>query len=239
MPGKLFIFNDILKKHKFHLPVRYGISNRLAFPRLDPVDYLESLFRTSAQIIQWREKDLDPERTRVLVRQGVRLARKTGKIMLVNSFVDIALEEGADGVHLTSSQDVKEVEYKRKRWGGKDFLMGKSVHSLKEAQKAAILGLDYVILGPIFPPLSKRSYRLPLGTSLLHEVVQRTDSPVIAVGGIDESRFEMIFRTGAAGVAGISWVSRELGEMIETQDSHQRKSTSSELKPGPNAAQRP
>ena len=219
--------------------MRYGISNRLAFPQLDPVNYLESLFRTSAQFIQWREKDLDPEINRVLVRQGVRLAKKTGKVLLVNSFVKIALEEGAGGVHLTSSQNAKEVEEKRKSWGDKDFLMGKSVHSLEEAQKAANSGADYVILGPIFSPLSKRSHSGPLGTILLQEVVEKIDRPIVAVGGIDESRFETIFRTGAAGVAGISWVIREIDEMIETQDSHQRKSKTSELKPGPNAAQRP
>ena len=134
----------------------------------------------------------------------------------MNSFVDIALEEGANGVHLTSGQNAKEIEDKRKSWGDKSFLLGKSVHSLKEAQTAINLGADYVILGPIFSPLSKRSHRLPLGTSLLQEVVERIDSPIVAVGGIDESRFETIFRTGAAGVAGISWVLRELGEMIET-----------------------
>ena len=208
-------FNDILGKHNLQSPILYGISNRRAFPNLEPLSYLELLFQTRADIVQWREKDLPDEQNRSFVQRGVRLASETGKLFLVNSLLEVALEEEADGVHLTSSQDVGEARRVRGRFGARQSLLGKSVHTLSEAERAEAEGVDYLLLGPIFDPLSKRSDLLPLGCSTLQEAVQTLSIPVIAIGGIDESNFEEVFKTGAGGAAGITWVHREVRRLLE------------------------
>ena len=208
-------FNDILGKHNLQSPILYGISNRRAFPNLEPLSYLELLFQTRADIVQWREKDLPAGQNRSFVQRGVRLASETGKLFLVNSLFEVALEEEADGAHLTSSQDVGEARRVRDRFGARPSLLGKSVHTLSEAERAEAEGVDYLLLGPIFDPLSKRSDRLPLGCSTLQEAVQTLSIPVIAIGGIDESNFEEVFQTGAGGAAGITWVQREVRRLLE------------------------
>ena len=212
--GKLLTFNDILKRHNLQSPILYGISNRLAFPHLDPSNYLELLFQTRAHILQWREKDLPAEDNRVFIRQGVRLAQQTGKLFFVNSLFEMALEEGADGAHLTSIQDVGEARRARDRLRAGQYTLGKSVHTLRESEMIQAQEVDYLLLGPIFDPLSKESDRSPLGTSGLRKAVQRLSTPVIAVGGIDESNFEEVFKTGASGAAGISWVQREVERLL-------------------------
>ncbi len=208
-------FNDILGKHNLQSPILYGISNRRAFPNLEPLSYLELLFQTRADIVQWREKDLPAEQNRSFVQHGVRLASETGKVFLVNSLLEVALEEEADGAHLTSSQDVGEARRVRDRFGARQFLLGKSVHTLLEAERAQAEGVDYLLLGPIFDPLSKPSNRLPLGCPTLQEAVQTLFIPVIAIGGIDESNSEEVFETGAGGAAGITWVQREVRRFLE------------------------
>jgi len=207
-------FNDILRKHNLQSPILYGISNRRAFPNLEPLSYLELLFQTRADIVQWREKDLSAGQNRSLVQRGVRLASETGKLFLVNSLFEVALEEEADGAHLTSSQDVGEARRGRDRFGARPSLLGKSVHTLSEAERAEAEGVDYLLLGPIFDPLSKPSDRLPLGCSTLQEAVQTLSIPVIAIGGIDESNFEEVFKTGAGGAAGITWMQREVSALL-------------------------
>ena len=208
-------FNDILKKHKLRSPILYGISNRLTFPDLEPLKYLELLFQTRAHIVQWREKDLSAEQNRVFIQHGVRLARKTGKLFFVNSLFEMALEEEADGAHLTSSQAVGEARRARDRFHARQSLIGKSVHTLSEAEGAEAEGVDYLLLGPIFGPLSKRSDLLPLGCSTLQEAVQTLSIPVIAIGGIDQSNFDEVFKTGAGGAAGITWMYREVSRLLE------------------------
>lgn len=207
-------FSDILEKRDLSLPVIYGISDRRAFPELASSEYLKLLFRTRAQVVQWREKDLEPEENRPFIQLGARLAADAGKIFLVNSLATLALEEGAGGVHLTSEQPVEAVHRIREQSEKKDFLIGKSAHSFAEAEAAESAGADYVLLGPVFPPLSKESNRAPLGRTTLLEVVQALSIPVIALGGLDESNIPGILNTGVAGVAGITWVHDELKRLI-------------------------
>ena len=208
------IVTNILEKHNFPAPIRFAVSNRLAFSELDPLDYLKLLFRTSAHIVQWREKDLTPQKNRLLVRQGVKLARQQGKLFFVNTLFDVAFEEGADGAHLTSGQAIEAARSSRQHLQGNATLIGKSVHTLEEAETAEREGAEYLLLGPIFDPLSKVSHTSPLGTSTLREVVEAVTAPVFAIGGVDEPHFKEIFKAGACGVAGITWVHREVEKML-------------------------
>ncbi len=210
----MLTFKGTLERHNLQSPILYGISNRLVFHQLDPLKYLELLFQTRAHILQWREKDLPAEKNQVFIQHGVRLAKQTGKLFLVNSLFEMAFDEGADGAHLTSSQDVEEARRTRERLGARQSLLGKSVHTLPEAEMIEAQDVDYLLLGPIFAPLSKESNRPPLGNSTLRKAVQRLSTPVIAVGGIDESNFDEIFKTGASGAAGISWVQREVEGLL-------------------------
>lgn len=195
--------------------MKYGITCRKAFPDLNPSDYLDLAFSTSAGIIQLREKDLRTGNLRQLVVQGVRLARTKHVIFLVNSEVRMALQEGADGVHLRSRQSVIKARQARRESGAGKFVIGKSVHSITEAVTAEDEGVDYVMLGPIFPPISKTSSIQPLGWSALREAAQMLYIPVIAVGGIDPVTKQSVFKTNALGAAGISWIKEEIEPFAE------------------------
>lgn len=210
MSGKLLTFVATLKKRKFEPPILYGVSSRQAFPDLRPLHYLELLFQTRAHILQWREKDLSPEQNRPFVRRGAQLAQQTGKLFLVNSQVELALQERAHGVHLTSDQELPQALELRDQSGAREFLIGKSVHSVKEAEQAEREGADYVLLGPIFDPISKGFDRHPLGLSALREAAQMLYIPVLALGGIDQTTFPEVLKTNAIGVAGISWLQEEI-----------------------------
>jgi thiamine-phosphate diphosphorylase len=206
----LRIFATISGKRSLTAPVWYGISARSFFPELDPSRYLEALFSATADIIQWREKDLPGELLRPLVRLGSELARLTGKIFLVNSATWAALLESADGVHLTSTASVLEAVRARRQSGRTDFLIGKSVHSVEEAIEAAAEGADYLLLGPVFDPLSKARQLAPIGLDALRSAVEQLQVPIFALGGIDKANAPLVLQTGVAGVAGISWVKEEI-----------------------------
>ncbi len=203
-------FATISGKRNLTAPFWYGISARSFFPALDASRYLEALFKTSADIIQWREKDLPGQLLRPLVRLGSELAGETGKIFLVNSATRVALLESADGVHLTSTASVGEADRARRQSGRSDFLIGKSVHSVQEAVRAAAEGADYLLLGPVFDPLSKERQMAAIGLEALRASVERVQIPIFALGGIDEGNAAAVLQTGVAGVAGISWVKEEI-----------------------------
>jgi thiamine-phosphate pyrophosphorylase len=210
----LLTFNDILRERNLEPPLLYGISHRRAFPELDPLDYLELLFQTSAHILQWREKDLSAEENRPFIRRGVELSRESDKLFLVNSLVEVGLEEGTDGVHLTSDQEVIGAREARRQAAPKQFILGKSVHSLAEAVSAESEGVDYILLGPVFDPLSKQTNRRPLGGSSLRAASRMLNTPVFALGGVDDSNFEEVFESRVTGAAGISWIQHEIDKLV-------------------------
>jgi thiamine-phosphate diphosphorylase len=201
-------FASILGRPELAPPLLYGISARDTFPGLELFRYLELLFKTQAHVLQWREKDLPEDVARGCIRKGVALARNTGKVFIVNSFVPLALEEAAHGVHLTSKQEIA-IALSLRGENSSGFLIGKSVHSLEEARKAESEGADYILLSPIFAPFSKRSVQTPLGIEVLQEVTSLLRIPVFALGGVDPGHLQMVHQAGAAGVAGISWLRQE------------------------------
>jgi thiamine-phosphate pyrophosphorylase len=208
----LHTFASILREPEPLPPLLYGISAREAFPELDLFQYLELLFKSRAHILQWREKGLPVETSRECIRQGVALARSSGKVFLVNSLLELAWEERAHGVHLTSRQDTIAARRRREAPG---WLIGKSVHSLGEARIAEEEGADYVLLSPIYAPLSKADSRPPLGLETLRKAARLLRIPVFALGGVTDGHLQTLHREGAAGVAGITWLRREVEKALQ------------------------
>lgn len=198
--------NRLLEAVRGRPPLRYAISSRVLIPGRDSAGYVAALFRTPADLVQLREKDLDREALRPLVKAGVTAARETGRLLLVNSELSLALEERADGVHLPGGGSVIDALRARNRSGLDRFLIGKSVHSVEEAVVACGDGADYLLLGPVFPPISKVSSTALVGLSGLREAVGRVSVPIFALGGIDEGNEAQVLATGVIGIAGISWV---------------------------------
>src|SRR5579862_8874797 len=115
--------------------------------------------------IQIREKDLTARQLLALAERAVAKARHAGSTrVVVNDRIDVALAASAHGVHLTTrSLPIAEV----RRIVPEGFLIGKSCHSLADAEAAESTGADYILLGPIFPTPSKLPYGPPLGVSIL------------------------------------------------------------------------
>lgn len=82
--------------------------------------------------------------------------------------------------------------------------MGVSCHSLEEVRTAEEEGADYVVFGPVFPPLSKPSLLPAVGLEGLARAAAAVKIPVLALGGVTRANANACLGAGAAGVAGIS-----------------------------------
>jgi thiamine-phosphate diphosphorylase len=118
--------------------------------------------------------------------------------VVVNRRVDVARMIAADGVHLgfdgMAPADARALL-------GPAALIGVSTHAPGEAARALRAGAGYVHLAPIFPPLSKRSERPPLGIAAVESSAGMAGGPVIAQGGIEAGHVPALVAAGAAGIA--------------------------------------
>lgn len=149
-------------------------------------------------MVQLREKDLP---TRELLKLAKRLKETlAGQApLLVNGRPDVAFAAEADGAHLPADG----LPPKAARAAlGRGALIGRSIHSPREARAHERAPLDYLELGTIFP---SRSH--PGGRTLGPEGVRAACAygvPILAIGGVTHENVGDVIEAGASGVAVIS-----------------------------------
>jgi thiamine-phosphate pyrophosphorylase len=155
-----------------------------------------------ASIVQLRAKHAtDREALRLAVAIRV-LTREAGVLFFVNDRFDLALLAGADGVHL-GQEDLPPASLPAEIRAR--LLVGRSTHTLAQAEAAKAEPCDYVAFGPVFGTTSKQSPYDARGADALRRIVACTaPRPVVAIGGIDVGRAREATGAGAAGVAVIS-----------------------------------
>jgi thiamine-phosphate pyrophosphorylase len=156
-----------------------------------------------AGIIQYRNKRA-PRTLRL--EQATRLAalcREAGAIFIVNDDIELAVESGADGLHLGRGDG--SIADARLRLGA-DRLLGASCYdSLDTARAAVAAGADHVAFGSFFPSAVK-----PEAVRASIDIVARARSqvgvPVVGIGGITAENAGPLVAAGIDAVAVISAV---------------------------------
>ena len=191
------------------IPRLHLISDRRLWP-LDRFPELACLVvDAGVDAIHLREKEL-PGGPLAEAARALRHAIGHRALLFVNERVDVALVAGADGVHLPetglSPREVREI-------AGSRLMIGRSVHDLEGAQRAAAEGADFVIAGNVYETDSKPG-QTGRGVEFVHRLAERCPLPVIAIGGITPERVPEVLRAGAWGVAVLSGI---LGDAQPTE----------------------
>ena len=188
------------------------------------VERIGTAARAGIHIIQIRERDLDSRTLTQIVEDALRAADGTAARIVINDRVDVALAAGAHGVHLRAdSMPASRV----RPIAPANFLIGRSVHSRREAEDATTDGgADYLIFGTVYESTSKPESPTR-GAGMLADAVSATGLPVLAIGGVTTGRAGEIATTGAAGLAAIglfadcsldalAGIARHTSELFET-----------------------
>lgn len=121
--------------------------------------------------------------------------------LVIHDRLDLSLVQNIPNIHLPASGfSVKSV---RKRFPS--LRIGRSVHSLQEAENAETDGADYVLYGHIFETNSKKGIP-PRGLEELSEIKRRLHIPVYAIGGITPDRVSEVQDVKTDGVAVMSGI---------------------------------
>lgn len=182
---------------------------------LDPLAVLsrkmETLVAAGIDWVQIRDKDLGAREISALAREALRFKRapagsgRSAPRIVINDRLDVALAEGAAGVHLgENGLPAKDARSLIEKCGSaKDFLVGVSCHTTESVKSAAKDGAGYVFFGPVFATPSKAAYGAPQGIKRLAQVCRSVSIPVIAIGGITLENAGECFAAGVAGIAAI------------------------------------
>jgi thiamine-phosphate pyrophosphorylase len=166
--------------------------------------------RGGVDYIQIREKDLPVLELLALARQIVAAVHEEGREtrVLVNGPAEIAMEVGADGVHLTGSAPAGAGDKARRgyRQAGREAIVSRACHSVEEVWAARDASL--IVFAPVFEkvdsPQGTGVVAAGQGLEVLSEACRAAGSvPVIALGAVTRQNAADCVAAGAAGVAGI------------------------------------
>lgn len=150
-----------------------------------------------------REKDLDEASYRALARDVLAICRKADIPCILHTYATVAMELGADGLHLPLPLLAKQGIGLRSQFR----VLGASCHSVQDVIEAQALGATYATVGHIYVTDCKPGVP-PRGLAVLRECVQAATIPVYAIGGITRTRLTDVLATGAAGACVMSGLMR-------------------------------
>ena len=155
----------------------------------------QQLLTGGADVIQLRAKGVAIDQVIHAAKTILPLCKSAGIPFILNDYPEIAVELGADGVHI--GQDDGSI-YEVRRTIGEEMLLGRSTHSLDQAKQALTDGADYIGFGPLFPTPTKAG-RPAIGleevSKMENEVGQHL--PAFCIGGIKMDNLQEVLNAGA------------------------------------------
>ncbi|MGD6834098.1 thiamine phosphate synthase [Sutcliffiella halmapala] len=175
---------------------------------MDPLTVLDAALKGGVTLFQYREKGIGAKSGQEKIVLGQALMSRChsyGIPFIVNDDVELALELGADGLHI--GQEDGPISVIREKFAGK--LLGVSVHNVQEAQEAMKCGADYLGVGPMYFTSTKSDLHEVKGPDIIKEIrAAGITLPIVGIGGIDKERAASVVEAGADGVAVISAISQ-------------------------------
>ncbi len=184
----------------------YGIVD-LGYVAADQaVEAAGQLLAGGVDVLQLRAKQASLSEIAGLARAIHALSLAAGVPLIINDHPDMLREVPAEGVHV--GQDDMTVAGARAA-AGRACLVGKSTHSLAQAEAAAEEGADYIGFGPLFATPTKPG-RPAIGLAAIAAVHRLVDIPVFCIGGIKLSNLPEVLAAGAKRIVIVSgWLAAE------------------------------
>ena len=165
------------------------------YPIVDSAAWVSRLTGVGAKLIQLRIKDKDNAALESEAREALGICQKAGAQLILNDFWRLAIDIGADYVHL-GQEDLDTADLPAIRVRG--IRVGISTHDDAELARAMKLEPDYIALGPIYPTILKAMRFGPQGLDRICEWKRRIGNiPLVAIGGLNVERGRACLAAGA------------------------------------------
>lgn len=179
-----------------NLPDRYLITpNNLGVKGL--MHLIENaITKQNVRLIQYRDTSLSERQYQLIATELIGFARKFKVKLLLNAAFGLAQELGADGVHLNSTRLMSGAPPPT------GFLLAASCHDAQELLQADKLKVDFVVLSQVLASKSHPETKA-IGWSRFKKLLEESQLPTYALGGLGIKDITYARSLGAQGVAGI------------------------------------
>jgi thiamine-phosphate pyrophosphorylase len=160
--------------------------------RPDLAAFLASCIAGGVDVVQLRDKDLEARPLLAAARVAATVCHEHGVPFVLDDRPDLALESGADGVHV--GQDDAPVSLAR-RILGPAAIVGLSTHGPADLVGAASEDVTYISAGPVEATPTKPG-RPGTGIGYVTLASERSSVPVFVTGGVTPERIPVLAAAG-------------------------------------------
>ena len=195
----------------------YFVTDRPLCHGRDLKGIIREAVRGGATCVQLREKDLP---TRLFVEEALEIKRILAPFhvpLIINDRIDVALAVKAQGVHI--GQDDMPYDIAR-RLMGPNALIGLSVETWEDVERAEALDADYLGVSPVFDTPTKTDTKGMWGLEGLARIRAFSRHPLVAIGGLNASNAEATILAGADSVAVVSAICSAPDPLLAAQTLH-------------------
>jgi thiamine-phosphate pyrophosphorylase len=178
----------------------YGILDLNYVAEHDVERVVVSMIEGGVDVIQLRAKKSPVTRIVDLATPLHKITFAARVPLIVNDYAEVARRVPVEGVHV--GQDDDSVAMARNK-AGRKIIVGKSTHSLGQANAAESEGADYIGFGPIFATPTKPDYK-PIGMKEITQVHADVTVPIFCIGGIKIDNLGEVMAAGGKRVAIVS-----------------------------------
>jgi thiamine-phosphate pyrophosphorylase len=179
----------------------YGIIDLGYIPRLRDCNRVaEQMVTGGVDLIQLRGKGRSIDELVDLASEIHEITALSNTPLIINDHAEVAARVSVEGVHVGQDDDSTFIARQK---AGRDLIIGKSTHSLTQAQAAQAEGADYIGFGPIFATPTKPDYE-PIGLDDIRQVHLDVDVPIFCIGGINVDNLQRVIDAGANRVVMVS-----------------------------------
>lgn len=180
----------------------YAVTDRSWLGGETIFDQVEKAVRGGASCVQLREKELGHEDFLAEAKEMAKLCKRLGVKLIINDNVDVALESGADGVHV-GQDDMQAMDVRRRI--GPDKILGVTAKTVEQARAAEAAGADYLGSGAVFGSATKTDAK-PMTMDTLRSICASVGIPVVGIGGVNRENIARLAGSGVAGAAVVSGI---------------------------------
>ena len=178
----------------------YAVTDRAWLNGRSLTDCVRQVIAGGATFVQLREKGAPASEIIDLGRELLDICRRAGVPFVLDDEVELALEIGADGVHV--GQDDMACE-KARAMLGPDAIVGVSAQTVNQALAAQAAGADYLGVGALIPTSTKPD-AVDVTFEELRAICDAVDIPVVGIGGLNARTIPRLEGSHADGAAVVS-----------------------------------
>jgi len=166
-------------------------------------DQARLMFSNGIKWVQLRMKDCPKDKILEEAQKSMQYAREFDGQLIINDSIEITKEVNAHGIHLglkdCSIEEARSIL-------GNQAIIGGTANTFEDIQLQINRGADYLGLGPYRHTFTKKNLSPVIGIEGYLQIMNQVKAaklsiPIVAVGGILMSEFDLLKQTGLHGIA--------------------------------------